>query len=231
MARRRPDLDLNIFSRDHDGLAVLGFIESPTRRTDVREMAQSSSSTRGARAGGQVWSSWRARKAADQWDLAAVSLSRLAAARQRRRRDDLSGGAGRSAGPVRTRRSPSTGPRRVADASETRRRPRRPDLSSGAVAGLCGRYSSSSPDSGRKSDTLWRRPRRRSCTGAPGRMRPRGPSLRIALVLPAMRPIRTDRSWPIRTGQTRPNRTGRLGEARPRRQALDGGETEVPRPS
>jgi cation diffusion facilitator CzcD-associated flavoprotein CzcO len=67
----RPELYLNIFSRDHDGLAVLGFIEfADAAYQRFEEMAQLIVLDATARElGGEVWSSWRARKAVDQPDL------------------------------------------------------------------------------------------------------------------------------------------------------------------
>ena len=67
----RPELYLNIFSRDHDGLAVLGFIEfADAAYQRFEEMAQLIVLDTTARElGGEVWSSWRARKATDQPDL------------------------------------------------------------------------------------------------------------------------------------------------------------------
>jgi hypothetical protein len=67
----RPELYLNIFSRDHDGLAVLGFIEfADAAYQRFEEMAQLIVLDATARElGGDVWSSWRARKATDDPDL------------------------------------------------------------------------------------------------------------------------------------------------------------------
>ena len=67
----RPDLYLNLFSRDHDGLAVLGFIEFADAAYErFEEMAHMIVLDITAReVGGEVWASWQARKASDQPDL------------------------------------------------------------------------------------------------------------------------------------------------------------------
>jgi hypothetical protein len=67
----RPELYLNIFSRDHDGFAVLGFIEFADAAYErFEEMAHMIVLDITAReAGGEVWDSWRARKASDRPDL------------------------------------------------------------------------------------------------------------------------------------------------------------------
>jgi cation diffusion facilitator CzcD-associated flavoprotein CzcO len=67
----RPELYLNIFSREHDGLAVLGFIEfADAAYRRFEEMAQLIVLDATARElGGGVWASWRERKAADRPDL------------------------------------------------------------------------------------------------------------------------------------------------------------------
>jgi amino acid transporter len=67
----RPQLYLNIFSRDHDGLAVLGFIEfAGAAYQRFEEMAQMIVLDITARElGGDVWASWQARKASDRPDL------------------------------------------------------------------------------------------------------------------------------------------------------------------
>ncbi|HEY7173891.1 MAG TPA: NAD(P)-binding domain-containing protein, partial [Micromonosporaceae bacterium] len=67
----RPDLYLNIFSREHDGLAVLGFVEfADAAYRRFEEMAQLIVLDATARElGGDVWASWRRRKATDQPDL------------------------------------------------------------------------------------------------------------------------------------------------------------------
>jgi amino acid transporter len=67
----RPELYLNIFSRDHVGLAVLGFVEfadAAYQRFD--EMARLIVLDATARElGGEVWASWSRRKATDRPDL------------------------------------------------------------------------------------------------------------------------------------------------------------------
>jgi cation diffusion facilitator CzcD-associated flavoprotein CzcO len=67
----RPELYLNMFSRDHDGLAVLGFIEfADAAYQRFEEMAQLIVLDTTARElGGEVWSSWWSRKATDNPDL------------------------------------------------------------------------------------------------------------------------------------------------------------------
>ncbi|HKE63631.1 MAG TPA: amino acid permease [Micromonosporaceae bacterium] len=67
----RPDLYLNIFSRDHDGLAVLGFVEfADAAYRRFEEMAQLIVLDATARElGGEVWASWRERKVTDRPDL------------------------------------------------------------------------------------------------------------------------------------------------------------------
>jgi amino acid transporter len=67
----RPELYLNIFSREHDGLAVLGFVEfADAAYQRFEEMAQLIVLDATARElGGTVWASWRERKATDRPDL------------------------------------------------------------------------------------------------------------------------------------------------------------------
>ena len=67
----RPELYLNIFSRQHDGLAVLGFIEFADAAYErFEEMAHMLVLDITARElGGDVWASWQARKATDTPDL------------------------------------------------------------------------------------------------------------------------------------------------------------------
>jgi amino acid transporter len=67
----RPELYLNIFSRDHDGLAVLGFIEFADAAYErFEEMAHMIVLDITAReVGGDVWAAWSARKASDRPDL------------------------------------------------------------------------------------------------------------------------------------------------------------------
>jgi len=67
----RPELYLNIFSREHDGLTVLGFIEfADAAYRRFEEMAQLIVLDATARElGGAVWASWRERKVTDRPDL------------------------------------------------------------------------------------------------------------------------------------------------------------------
>jgi hypothetical protein len=67
----RPDLYLNLFSRDHDGLAVLGFVEfADAAYARFEEMAQLVVLDAIARElGGEVWERWRRAKATHRPDL------------------------------------------------------------------------------------------------------------------------------------------------------------------
>jgi hypothetical protein len=67
----RPELYLNIFSREHDGLAVLGFVEfADAAYARFEEMAQLVVLDIVLReVGGPQWESWRARKSTDRPDL------------------------------------------------------------------------------------------------------------------------------------------------------------------
>jgi hypothetical protein len=67
----RPELYLNIFSRDHDGLAVLGFVEfADAAYQRFEEMAQLVVLDATARElGGEVWEKWRHAKATHRPDL------------------------------------------------------------------------------------------------------------------------------------------------------------------
>src|SRR6185436_4281185 len=67
----RPELYLNIFSREHDGLAVLGFVEfADAAYRRFEEMAQLIVLDITARElGGPLLSEWQAVKATDRPDL------------------------------------------------------------------------------------------------------------------------------------------------------------------
>jgi amino acid transporter len=67
----RPELYLNMFSREHDGLAVLGFVEfADAAYQRFEEMAQLIVLDIVLREnGGPAWESWRARKSTDRPDL------------------------------------------------------------------------------------------------------------------------------------------------------------------
>jgi hypothetical protein len=67
----RPELYLNMFSREHDGLAVLGFVEfADAAYQRFEEMAQLIVLDIVLReTGGPAWESWRARKSTDRPDL------------------------------------------------------------------------------------------------------------------------------------------------------------------
>jgi amino acid transporter len=67
----RPDLYLNVFSREHDGLAVIGFVEFADAAYErFEEMAQMIVLDITARElGGDIWASWLARKSSDRPDL------------------------------------------------------------------------------------------------------------------------------------------------------------------